>query len=442
MKKYNILFVLLIGALFTFISCEESEELNLLTYPDNESSLSISDAEGNSELEIVARYNSDGILTLDEKATRTYVFRFNASPQDIRVFYELISKNIPEELLHLSKTEDVLPKGASDALVTVSLINDDVTFAQENLGEETYELGVKANAEGYKVPSGSLVSKVIIKKEAYSSLGFIVAEESSETSFEKPYVNGAYLDDKPIAYSFTVQVDKPALNDLKIKLTATSDKEEAFKYITLVDEVTIPKGKKSSEVITWTFDRDYLLQSEMDKYLFSLSIELSDQYVSIDENRSSVDLSVQKVMRNIGYIAEKSPDWKEIAKNGWGVELLFSFWGNSNVLVDGDGGTFGPSVYVFSNELPFILDMSKEESIKGFGIDYSDNWGSSSSPKRIKISTSFDKNDWLFQGEVEVPDAYNHYIRALSPFSARYIKFELLDKHNNYIELTEVYVYN
>lgn len=444
MKQNKLFFLLVVCSLLVFSSCEESEELNLLTYPENQSALLITDAEGNSEVTLKAIYNAEGEMELDGQVSRTYVFRFDASPEDIMISYELISKNIPEELISISKTEYVLPKGASDALVDVSFLADDFSFAQTNYAEETYELGVRAIAKGYKVSSEPLESKVIIQKEAFSSSCFIVPGKTSKTIIEKPYlINGEYLDDSPIIYPFTIQLDKPAINDLKIKLILTGSDDEALDKVTFVDEIVIPKGQKVSEDLEWKFDEEFLLQSELDEYTFSFSIELEDQYFSIDEDRSTVDLIVRKVLRNISYLDRFKPEWQQVPnKNKWSVELLFSSSTNPKVLIDGRGGYRTGSLSRTSDQYPFIIDMSKEEAIKGVGIDYYyDSTFGVGAPRRMKISTSLDKKEWVFQGEIATARAYSNYAEFLSPLTARYIKFELFDRYDRVLRLTEVYVY-
>lgn len=216
MKQNKLFFVLVVCSLLMFIGCEDSEELNLLTYPENKASASVIDAEGNSEVTLKATYNGEGELELDGEASRTYMFRFNASPEDILISYELISTNIPEELVQISKKEDKLSKGFTDVLVDVSFLADNFNFAKTNYEEETYELGVKASAVGYKIPTEPVEAKVVVQKEAYTSSCSILGDELSSAIIEMPYSDGAFLVEGGINYAFTIQLDKPAVNDVKV----------------------------------------------------------------------------------------------------------------------------------------------------------------------------------------------------------------------------------
>ncbi len=78
----------------------------------------------------------------------------------------------------------------------------------------------------------------------------------------------------------------------------------------------------------------------------------------------------------------------------------------------------------------------------GLGIDYYKNSGSASSPKKVTISTSIDNETWVTQGTVDTPQAYNHYFQFFTPQNIRYVKVELAERYNGYIDVTEVYVYN
>lgn len=207
-------------------------------------------------------------------------------------------------------------------------------------------------------------------------------------------------------------------------------------------EVVIPKGQKSSSVITWSLDEDFLLQSEIEEYTFSITLGVEDKYASVDENKGTEELVVRKVFRNIGNLDQIKVDWQELTnKPDWNIELLFTSWYSPKVLIDGKGGMNASSIYTTSQQFPFIIDFSKDETIRGLAIDYYDNYGEASCTKRMIISTSSDKEEWVSLGELKTPESHNHYIQIYSPVTARYIKVELLDRYNRYIELTEVYVY-
>lgn len=75
---YRFFFLLAISSLTVLSGCREDEDLNLLTYPDNNFTLAADDEDG-SEITVNATYNNDGILEFDKLVT--FTFRFNALPR-------------------------------------------------------------------------------------------------------------------------------------------------------------------------------------------------------------------------------------------------------------------------------------------------------------------------------------------------------------------------
>ena len=146
-------------------SCLDDENLDLKNFPINQPEILVQGSNGDNN--VVATYLSDGTLKLDAPLTRTYVFRFKASPEDMIVNFEPICSNIPVEKVILSTSEVLLAAGETDAVVTVSLKDDDFNFAASTLEEETYVLGVKANVNGFNIGEEPMESKIMIEKEAY-----------------------------------------------------------------------------------------------------------------------------------------------------------------------------------------------------------------------------------------------------------------------------------
>lgn len=440
MKYYKIYFALIVGCLLSLTSCEDDENLNLQTYPDNETSVIISDSEGESELTLNATYNEDGILVVDGQVTRTYTFTFKPSPEDIIVSYDLLSKNIPAEIVSISKLVDTIPAGYSESSVEVILKDDDFSFAQTNYNEEIYELGVKATATGYKIPTDTTVAKLSIKKEAYSTLYSLVGEKGSTTTFERAYNNGQILNEDSISYSFKVVVDKPVLNELKLKLSMEGLNDKFLNTVTWSStEVTIPAGEKSSEVITWSIKDDFLMETaEEETHSIKLAATSEDTSTPADPEKGFVTLNIIKSLRNIAYLSGISSDWSLLNKTGWGIEANSSVTGNISRLIDGQGGVYGTYAYN-SSYLFFTIDITSEQALKGLSIDY--YGGTVYSAKSVKISTSTDKVNWTSQGELNTPASLNNYFKFLSDVNARYVKIEMTGSYGTLIVPSEIYIY-
>lgn len=443
MKYYKSFFALITGALFTLISCDDDETLDLLTYPENKPFVSISDVTHDAEPIVKATYNSEGILELDNKVSRTHLFRFKASPEDINLSYEILSKNIPDGLIEISTTKDVLKPGYTDSYVTVTLKDEDFGFAQTNYGEETYEIGVKTYFSGYKIDADPIESKIVIQKEAYTLKSLIKGKDGSTTAFERAYSKGVIVNSDPISYSFTVQLDKPALKATKIKFATTGIDDKFLNTVTVTPaEVTIPAGEKTSEAIVWTVKDDFLLQTDQEEFhTLTVTPVFEDSSVVPDESNGVVALNISKVFRNFEYIETKDPGWTNLAKTGWAAELLTIAYGSISSIIDGIGGMIANDIYTYSNNMSFIIDMSSAKTFKAIEIDYYRNSNSASAPKNVKISTSMDKTDWTSQGEINTPQSYEHYMQFFTPATARYVKFELSEHYNGYIDITEIYVY-
>ena len=104
-----------ISSLTVLSGCREDEDLNLLTYPDNNFTLAADDEDG-SEITVNATYNNDGILEFDKPVT--FTFRFNASPEETIVTFEPMGENV-----ELSDTKLIIPAGYTDVSVTLGIKN-------------------------------------------------------------------------------------------------------------------------------------------------------------------------------------------------------------------------------------------------------------------------------------------------------------------------------
>lgn len=440
MKYYKIYFALVIGCLFFLMSCEDDENLNLSTFPDNGGSAIISETEGNSELILNATYNEDGILVVDGQVTRTYTFTFKPSPEDIIVSYDLLTKNIPAEIVRISKLVDTIPAGYSESSVEVILQDDDFSFAQTNYDEEIYELGVKATAKGYKIPTDTIEAKVSIKKEAYTTPYSFLGEKGSTTTFERVYNNGQILNEDVISYSFKIVVDKPVLKELKLKLSMEGLNEKFLNTVTWsTTEVTIPVGAKISEVITWSIKDDFLMETaEEEAHSIKLTATSEDTTTPADPEEGFVTLNILKSLRNIAYLSGISPDWSLLDKSGWTIEANSSVSGLISRLIDGRGGVFGTYAYN-SDFFSFTIDMTSEQTLKGLSIDY--YGGTGYSAKQVKILTSTDNVNWVSQGGLDTPSSLNNYFKFLSNVNARYVKLEMTGSSEGIIVPSEIYIY-
>ena len=333
---YRFFLLLAVGLLTALSGCGEDETPSLATYPDNNFSLVAEDGEG-SEITVNATYNNEGILEFDKPVI--FTFRFNASPEDAIVTFEPIGEDV-----ELSDTKLIIPAGYTDASVTV---------------------------QGYKMPSISLEAKALIKKEAYVATGFLEGKAGNKTTFEHIYFNGEFKDTERNLYTFSVQLDRPARKDVKVKLTTEGVDDEYLKDISITPaEIIIPAGEKTSGDITWEITNDFLLRTSADSsntLNITAVFECEDPVFVQDEKRSSFTLNINKYIRGFEHISYKRPSgWIEWAKQGWSVDVEDSsdFYQNDGggSLIDGE--TKGNYEGICSDgDISFTLDMGEEKTI-------------------------------------------------------------------------------
>ena len=438
---YKLFLSLAIGSFVTFAGCQDDEVVDLVKYPVNQPAITINDAEGASKATLTAVYKSDGTLELNGPVTRTYTFHFAASPEDATVTFDVINTNIPKENVEISDTKVVLPAGSTDASVRVTLKDEDFSFAASNYDAATYELGVKASVEGYKIGTESIESKIVIEKEAYIASCSVVGENGNTVSFERAFSQGAIVNTDPISYAFKMKLDKPARKDVKVKLATTGLDEKFMNKITVTPaEITIPAGELESAEITWSITDDFLLtttEAEFHTLVVAASVESEDPVVKVNSKENILTFNVDKVVRNFKYLSAIGSNWVELSKDGWGAEIPSGVSGSASYLIDGNGGSYGSDVYS-SNPFWFVIDMKSPQTFLALGMDYYYTYAA----KKVRISTSLDNETWTSQGVLEAPRAGNHYFEFFSSITARYVKVELLAGFSSYIDVTEVYIYN
>ena len=438
---YKLFLSLAIGSFVTYAGCQDDEVVDLVKYPVNQPAITINDAEGASKATLTAVYKSDGTLELNGPVTRTYTFHFAASPEDATVTFDVINTNIPKENVEISDTKVVLPAGSTDASVTVTLKDEDFSFAASNYDAATYELGVKASVEGYKIGTESIESKIVIEKEAYIASCSVVGENGNTVSFERAFSQGAIVNTDPISYAFKMKLDKPARKDVKVKLATTGLDEKFMNKITVTPaEITIPAGELESAEITWSITDDFLLtttEAEFHTLVVAASVESEDPVVKVNSKENILTFNVDKVVRNFKYLSAIGSNWVELSKDGWGAEIPSGVSGSASYLIDGNGGSYGSDVYS-SNPFWFVIDMKSPQTFLALGMDYYYTYAA----KKVRISTSLDNETWTSQGVLEAPRAGNHYFEFFSSITARYVKVELLAGFSSYIDVTEVYIYN
>ena len=443
-KKY-ISLLLVSGLLF---SCQDDETLNLKDFPNNQPSFTIDGNESSSNVDLQAVYLQDRSLKLDGEIRRTYTFTIQPSPEDAVVTFTPICTNIPADKVELSATEVVIPAGSTETSVTVGLKEDDFSFAAATLPETIYELGVVANVSGYKMEQTAYEAKVVIKKEAFSILASVEGPNQNSASFERTAEGNKILNSAPITYSFKVKFDKPSDYDVKVNLAYEGIPEAYLKDITVSpSEVVIPAGQLESQQITWSMKDDFILSTE-DATVFDFKVkptfESEEENLSVSKEKGIVSLRISKSMLNIKFSSEPFDDsYSVLNRSGWKVTDFVNFNSrpNGNNILDDNKSSF--VTYNFRNTPgSFIVDMQKEQTLKGIEFEYYKYYWYWGATRNIAISTSTDMDAWVDHGNAGgLPETEFHYIQFVKPVKARYVKVTVLGYHRDDVILTSVKMY-
>lgn len=436
---YRFFLLLAVSSLTVLSGCREDENLNLLTYPDNNFALAAEGEEG-SEITVNAFYNNDGILEFDKPAT--FTFRFNASPEETIVTFEPIGENV-----ELSDTKLIIPAGYTDASVTLDI--KDMEAFQANYEEAVCNLGVKATVEGYRMPSTTLEAKALIKKEAYAAAGFLEGKADSKTEFVHTVFAGNFLETEENKYTFNVRLERPARKDVKVTFNTVvaGVNEEALEDVVITpSEIVIPAGQKISQDITWEVGKDFLLGTDRDMeatFTVTADFECEDPVVSTDETRNSFSLKVVKTVKGVEIIPHDwdyedfmvfPKGWTEWNKDGWTIETAGEVDDSdgADVLLDGEDydGIYG------EGDFSLTVDMKEEKILAGVGLWYQ-YW---CSPQSIQLLVSSDGENWTYLGQISSNDENVDFIKFYEPLTTRYVKFEIKDRWGA-VELYELHFF-
>ena len=398
--KSHYKFVALSALALTMACCQEDEVLNLEQFPDNEPQFSIDGLEGESVSTILATYQSDGTLVLNGEVSRNYTFEFAPSPEDANIHFDIIHTNVPKGKVSLSEEDVVLPAGFTTTGVTVTLQDEDFSFATENYDSLTYEVGVKASIKGYKVATESLESKIIIKKEAYVAGCCIVPEEGQADNFERHYFQNSIEEDEPIEFKFHVLLDKPARKDVKVKFATEGIKEQFGKDVVVTPaEVTIEAGQLTSEVVTWTIGKDFLLETDQPE-VFDIQLkvvpESEDPVVAAHPELGVHSIIVDK--KKIYINPNGSLDKYTMIPTDSYKAMTTAPQQNAKHLSDGDLGTF-----VFAKKkAEVVFDLQSQKNL--VGASYCGPQGfAENKPQNVKIEISDDGKKYIEVGLFEIP---------------------------------------
>ena len=468
--KYSvkcITFLSLLG-LMSLTGCSEDEELNLTSYPDNSSSIIITDVEEKtSQVILKAHYDENGQLQLNSEIPQMYSFRlYTPSLEEAHVRFEAFTNNMPTELMSIDKTTASIPVGYTDAQLTATFDKDKwLELAAPERSAQIYEMGIKASVQGYKMDNAASMAKVVIRKEAYEATCY-VSNDETDLSFVYNY-SQLTPETKVTIPNITVALDRPADKDITINIRTEGLLPQFLDDIVINDgsPVIIPQGSKSV-TFDWELGANFMLENGeiAEKFNLNLQFEIKteDSTVKLDDTRDLMTVYIEKMVKNLEQPEKPIPEsWHQLNKKGWEISEIDSdilssrFPGNlikygENSLVDGNDSNKAIEIFVAAKRFVprsnflFTVDMQNTQTFSGIRVKY---LGSNPSNfyKEVTISLSSNNSTWTKVGTIEnavEKNGTSDFI-FLVPVKAQYIKIEMdiPIKEADYINITEVTVY-
>lgn len=443
---YKTLLGLLAAGGILLTGCREDEELNLKDYPGSSVGFEIEGAEaGVSVIELNGTYDNLGTLQIDGKFGRQYVFALSTpNPEDVTLYLDLFSENIPADRISMDKSEVVIPSGRrTSEPVTVTLADEDFSFMEQNKEAMTYELGVKVT--GYEGRNVSFVGddfvRVVLNKEAYVAGCSFQSDGGKTISFRRDYANGEIVSDEPMEYTFKMHLERPADADVTVSFKTDGLPDRFKNDVTLTPAtVTIPAGAVESEEITWALKDDFLLttdESEQHELTLTASVSSTDPTVVMTEGGDMLTFSIQKVRNVLKLIDAPESSWTMYDRKGWSATGKGGYGSGANNVLDGN---IRSDYYGTGDEFWIAVDMQEARDIAGVVIRY---YGASYASLSASIEYSNDGEVWTELGTLnDMPQNQVHTFKILVPAKARYIRFNSLRKRGFYHDISEIEVYH
>lgn len=429
------------------VSCQDDEELNLLGYPENPISVN---AEDGDNMNISATYDAQGKLVLSSSLNRTWrISLATPSPEDASIKIAPLLVNIPADKVTLDTDIINLPAGSLYQDVTLGINEEDLAFMEDNLQAEVYELGVTvSDANGLKLNTDSSLGKLVVEKEKYLANVSMIASQDP-TEIKKIYFNKELLGD-PISYSFKLQLDKPAIEDLEIKLMAEGVPTDFISSSQFSPStVKISAGSRESEDIIWTITDDFLKTTEDDEsFDIVLKAVVDNEFAAVVSQNSQINLRVLKTSNILELSTYKPNEWQEVDnKSRWNIALGDTWRGNVGYLIDGSRYDVVSMDADKGETGELVVDLLSTQTLVGvgiaFGMHYYPVWEVCAATESEWL-VSTDNATWISLGSVKNTLGGNdrHYYHLGVPVEARYVKYRgKLDAQIGKLELTELYMF-
>lgn len=347
----------------------------------------------------------------------------------------IVSTGIPEEFAStesIAPAELVIPAGAKSSDEAVWTVEDDFLLTSDQAGRYPVVLAGELLGEDATVaPDEEGGLEIDIVKETYTANLSLVGPAGNAIEFRRNYSGGVIVDEEPMTVRFKVQLDKAAVEDVRIAISSEGLPAAFAGDETIAPQVlTIPAGAAESEEATWTVTDDFLCtNSDPEDYTIMLSVapERDTPYITLVEGASELTINVHKVANSFSQSLDKPEgfdSWvhiKDIPSSNITSNCSASYSSFWSVL----RGSAYSYVSAYANTyLDFDVDLGEEKDIIGFEVGGYYDVSRYKLPSLITVYSSADGVNWSQMGEIPLAEmnVLISYAYFSSPQRTRYFK--------------------
>ena len=254
-----------------------------------------------------------------------------------------------------------------------------------------------------------------------------------------------------VSFSVKARLSGESAEDVTVTLKAECDGISSDKIKFSSPQLTVSAGRKESTGVTVSVSDWSELAFNQDAAEYTLTVSIAEASDDIDENASSVSVTINKA----AYIESSFPDFSgdfltlstadDIVAAGYtenrtAADWTFEFWAtNGGTIENTTGNTLcgdGIADLAIDNDLiNFIVDFNEVKTLGGL---YFQHWGTSFCPSKIRLSVSEDGETWVPMGEIGTSS--RNYIKFREEVVTRYMQYEMLEATSR-VDIMYMFIY-
>ena len=274
-----------------------------------------------------------------------------------------------------------------------------------------------------------------VAEDVYVSLLPVGTLETFELAHTQNGVSGE------VSFSVKARLSGESAEDVTVTLKAECDGISSDRIQLSSQQLTVSAGRKESTGVTVSVSDWSELASNQNAAEYTLTVSIAEASDDIDENASSVSVTISKA----AYIESSFPDFSgdfltlstanDIVAGGYtenrtAADWTFEFWATNGGTIENTTG----------NTLcgDGTADLAIDNDEKTLGGLYFQHWGSSFCPSKIRLSVSDDGETWVPMGEIGTSS--RNYIKFRDEVVTRYMKYEMLEATSR-VDIMYMFIY-